>query len=194
MSTVGAGYSVLSTTAEHMDGDHWLDFQVPPPFRSKQIESSDLALSDVCERYEAIDLWIDPDPNAQLLLVGLLDYLRPYEKIGSKLTLIQADVRIGEHIPEELAKWRLPEVKISQVHLEIASAAWRAYCAPTPQDFFSLVSKDLSVLPQLRQALQELLEELPMPATGLGAMEMRMLELISHGKAKPLTFFPAMKS
>jgi hypothetical protein len=48
----------------------------------------------------------------------------------------------------------------------------------------------LSVLPGLRQAVLELLEELPMPATGLGATEMRMLELISAGNARPSDVFP----
>src|SRR4051812_35457509 len=53
-----------------------------------------------------------------------------------------------------------------------ASAAWRAYRAPTPQDWFNLLSKDLSVLPQLPQTVLEVLEELPSDATGLRATEM----------------------
>ena len=47
-----------------------------------------------------------------------------------------------------------------------------------------------TVLPQLRQSVLELLEELPMDATGLGATEMRMLELISAGNAGPFDVFP----
>jgi hypothetical protein len=39
----------------------------------------------------------------------------------------------------------------------------------------------------------ELLEELPMDATGLGATEMRMLELISAGNAGPFDVFPGDK-
>ena len=39
----------------------------------------------------------------------------------------------------------------------------------------------------------ELLEELPMRATGLGATEMRMLELISEGNAGPFDVFPGHK-
>ena len=67
-------------------------------------------------------------------------------------------------------------------HLEAASMAWQAYRQPTPQHWFNLLDKDLSVLPQLRQTVLELLEELPMAATGLGATEMRMLELIAAGR------------
>jgi hypothetical protein len=53
-----------------------------------------------------------------------------------------------------------------------------------------LLSKDLTVLPRLRQTVVELLEELPMRATGLGATEMRMLELISQGYIHPFDLFP----
>jgi hypothetical protein len=42
----------------------------------------------LCESFDAVDLWIDPDPNAQLILVWLLDYFRSYEAITSKLNLV----------------------------------------------------------------------------------------------------------
>jgi hypothetical protein len=67
---------------------------------------------------------------------------------------------------------------------------WRAYRQPTPQDWFNLLGKDLSVLPQLPQTVLELLDELPMDATALGATEMWMLELISAGNAGPFDVFP----
>jgi hypothetical protein len=169
-------------------GSHWLDF-----VRARyleEIQGKDLGLIDLCERCETIELWIDPEPNAQLTLIWLLDYLRHHGKTASKLTLVQADVRIGNHPPEEVARWRLPAVKILNDHVETASAAWQAYRAATPQGWFNLLGKDLSVLPQLQQAAVELLEELPLDTTGLGATEMRMLELISAGNAGPFDVFP----
>jgi len=169
-------------------GSHWLDYQ--PRRYLEAIGAKDLGLIDVCERCETIELWVDPEPNAQLTLVWLLDFLRPHEKIIPKLTLIQADAVIGGHLPEAVATWRLPAVKIRNDHLEQASAAWRAYCAATPQDWFDLLSTDLSILPRLRPAVVKLLEELPMRATGLGATEMRMLQLLSEGIVNPIGLFP----
>jgi hypothetical protein len=65
--------------------------------------------------------------------------------------LVQADAAIGNHPPEELATWRLPAVKILSDHLEQASAAWRAWRAPMPQDWFNLLSKDLGVRRSFRK-------------------------------------------
>lgn len=45
----------------------------------------------------------------------------------------------------------------------------------------NLLSRDLSPLPHLRQGLLDLLEELPSATTGLGATEMRLLELLARG-------------
>jgi len=176
------------STKHGSPGSHWLDF-----VRARyleEIEGKDLGLIDLCERCETIELWIDPDPNAQLTLIWLLDYLRHHAKIASKLTLVQADEAIGGHLPEQVATWRLPAIRILNDHLEQASTAWRAYRAPTPQDWFNLLSKDLSILPNLRRAVVKLLEELPMRATGLGATEMRMLQLLSEGIVNPIGLFP----
>jgi hypothetical protein len=173
-------------------GSHWLDFV--RPLHLKPMQGKSHGLVELCERFEAIDLWIDPDPTAQLALIWLLDHLHHHASTALKLTLVQADVDIGSHPPEELARWRLRAVKILAKRLETASLAWQAYRAPTPQHWFNLLSEDLSVLPQLRQTVLELLEELPLDATGLGATEMRMLELISAGNARPLDVFPGHKT
>jgi hypothetical protein len=170
-------------------GSHWLDIFV----RGRRLDEKggkDLGLIDFCERCETIELWIDPDPNAQLILIWLLDYLHHHRNIASKLVLVQTDDAIGNHLSEEVATWRLPAVKILNGHLEQASAAWQAYRASTPQEWFNLLSRDLSILPRLRPAVVKLLEELPMRATGLGATEMRMLQLLKEGVVKPIGLFP----
>ena len=74
-------------------GSHWLDFVRRPHL--KPIGGKAHGLIDFCERCETIELWADPEPNAQLTLIWLLDYLRHHSNIASKLTLVQADVAIG---------------------------------------------------------------------------------------------------
>jgi hypothetical protein len=161
-----------------------------PGQQLEEARSNGLGLVEFCARFDTIDLWIDPDPNAQLILIWMLEYLRPHEAIVSKLNLVQADVPIGNYPVDEVAEWRIPAIKIRNGHLEMAGSVWQAWRAPTPRDWFNLLSTDLSLLPLLRPAAIALLEELPGLATGLGATEMRMLELISEGNASPPDVFP----
>src|ERR1700754_1640747 len=160
----GLATLLATRSAEHdSPGSHWLDYIHRRHL--EEIGGQDLSLIELCERCETIELWIDPNPNSQLMLIWLLDYLRHHAKTAWKLALVQADVCIGDCTPEELARWRLPAVNILNDHLEAASMAWQAYRQPTPQDWFNLFGKDLSILPQLRHSVLELLEELPMDAT-----------------------------
>lgn len=52
-------------------------------------------LIDTCKDYEIVELWAEPDPNGQLVLLLLLDFLRPHAEVLSKLILFHADIRIG---------------------------------------------------------------------------------------------------
>jgi hypothetical protein len=180
--------SLSTRSTEHDPAlPHWLD---DSGRRHEELRRKGLGLIELCRQCETVELWIDPAPNAQLMLIQLLDHFRSHGKLTSTLTLFQADVVIGEKRPDDLAEWRPPGVKILNDHLEAASVAWQAYRQPTPQHWFNLLAKDLSVLPQLGQTVLELLEELPGPATLLGATEMRILELIAAGKAHPFDVFP----
>ncbi|CAN7342349.1 hypothetical protein LJR220_003033 [Bradyrhizobium sp. LjRoot220] len=161
-----------------------------PQHRLGEFHLKGMGPLDLCERCEAVELWFDPAPNTQLMLAQLLDYLSSRESIVAKLTLFQADVDIAEQAPETISKWQPPGVKISKDHLEAASMAWQAYRQPTPRAWADLLDRDFSVLPQLRLTVPELLEELPMSVTGLGATEMRILELVAAGNATPFDLFP----
>jgi hypothetical protein len=156
----------------------------------QESHGKDLGLLELCQQCEAVELWIDPEPNAQLQLIQLLAHFRSDAKIISKLTLHQAKVRIGNQRPETSSRWRPSSIKVVNDHVDVGNMAWQAYRRPTPQDWFDLLGRDLSVLPQLRQAVLELLEELPMLGAGIGGTEMRMLELISANDAGPFDVVP----
>jgi hypothetical protein len=132
---------------------------------------------------------MEPAPNDQLVLIWLLDYLRSQTKTTG-VVVRHVDAPLGEAGPARLAEWKFAGVEITDDHIEIASLAWQAYQAPTPQPWFNLLTNDLSILPQLSRCVVEMLEELPGCATGLGASELRMLELISAGYVHPFDLFP----
>ena len=124
-------------------------------------------------------------PNDQLVLVWLLDLLRPYKEITTKLSLVYADDSVANYAAEAIAKWKLPAFKVADNHLVMASRAWRAYRAETPEACFDLLMTDLMIFPRLRSALIALLEELPDKVTGLGASEMDMLGCVNEGHTDP---------
>jgi len=169
-------------TSSHGPGCHWSDF-ASRWGRSKNSSRRDVGLAEFCEQYETVELWFDMRPDAQLKLVWLLDYFSSYPEATTRLKLRLVDQEmIGLH-PNAFAKWRPPVFDIREKDLATASAAWQAYRSPTPGACLELLRQDLSGLPLLKPVLHDLLEELPSASTGLGATEMRMLEMIATGYA-----------
>ncbi len=167
------------------EGKHWLDH-----FRRMGIRRStdgNHGLLEFCDGFDSIELWVDPQANAQLIMVWLLDALRPYKDVTSKLSLVQADDGIANYGSESLQKWRLPAPKVTDRHLALASRAWQAWRAPTPEGCFALLMQDTTILPRLRPAIIALLEELPDSLNGVGASEQLMLESLSYGCTDPGT-------
>jgi hypothetical protein len=91
--------------------------------------------------------------------------------------------------PEGLRKWEVPTVDVSKDELETAAVTWQAYRAATPQACVDALARNMSSLLLLRPALHQLLNELPFRTTGLGATEMRMLEMIAWGYANTNPLF-----
>ncbi len=171
-------------SAKHdREGTHWLDHFLRMGIGRSADRSS--GLLKFCDKFDSIELWVDPGPNDQLILIWLLDFLRPYREVTSKLGLVQADVGIANFGTESLNQWKLPVFKITDRHLALASRAWQAFRAPTPQAWFDLLMQDTTILPRLRPAIICLLEELPDSFNGLGASEQLMLESLSYGCTDP---------
>jgi hypothetical protein len=166
-------------------GRHWSDFASRWD-QSKNRSRGDLGLAEFCQQYETVELWFDTDPNAQLQLVWLLDYFRSHPEAVARLKLHLDLAMIGI---DGFEKWQPSAIHVTERELATASAAWRAYRAATPEACFDLLGQDLSALPLLRPALTDLLNELPSNSTGLGATEMRMLELIARGYERTNALF-----
>jgi hypothetical protein len=173
----------------HAPGTHWSDYV--GRWRPAAKARKDFGFIEFCQHCETVELWFDPDPNDQLHLVWLLDYFRSHPEIVARLRLRLVDYDLITATTEELGRWKVPDFDVTKNELETASSTWRAYRATTPEACFELLGKDLSALPLLKPALVDLLEELPSASTGLGATEMRMLELIAWGYANinPLFHF-----
>jgi hypothetical protein len=175
-------------------GAHWSDWGGYWN-QSENGKYRDLSLAEFCQQYETVELWFDMRPEAQLKLVWLLDYFRSYPEAVARLKLRVVDQEMIGLDPGALSRWRPPLINAIEKDIATASAAWQAYRSPTPEACFELIRRDLSALPLLKPVLRDLLEELPSVSTGLGATEMRMLEMIASGYANvnPLLYFEQVR-
>src|SRR5262245_22441963 len=159
---------------------HWSDWGS----RWKHTENRkhrDQSLADFCQHYETVELWFDVGPEDQLKLIWLLDYFRAHPEAVGRLKLRLVDQEMIWIEFNEIRDWSPPIVDVTEKELAIAQAAWQAYRSPTPEACIALLQQDLSALPLLKPVLLDLLAELPSASSGLGASEMRMLEMIARG-------------
>jgi|SRR5450631_2213016 hypothetical protein len=130
---------MLAARTTQKPGSHWLDYGSPPSI--KEVGGRDLGLIELCQRCETVELWMETEPNAKLVLIWLLNYLhsRAEAAIIKNLVLRHVDASLGGATPEELARWRFPSVGVTNDHLEIATLAWQAYREPAPRAWFNLL-------------------------------------------------------
>ena len=134
-------------------------------------------LPDMCRVHDRVELWIDPDPNAQLVLVQLLDWLGHRPEIAPRLWLKQAEAALGERRPGD---WVFPPRPVDAADVALASRAWAAFGASTPAAWAAMRNDpELHRLAGLRRAVEQSLDELP-DHTGLGATARRILGLIER--------------
>jgi hypothetical protein len=169
-------------------GLHWLDDT--PLWRLNESGVKGHGLVELLSECDSAELWMGPEPNAQLILLWLLDQCSSEDAALSKIGIRQLNGAVGALDPDQLAKLTPSIAKPAQDHFDLASRAWRAYRAQTPQAWFDLLKTDSNLLPQLEQCAVELLDELPGVATGLGATEARILELVVPGEVPPTGVFP----
>jgi hypothetical protein len=154
--------------------------------RSENRQHRDLSLADFCQYHETVELWFDGRPEDQLILIWLFDYFRTHPESVARLRLRLVD---RDMIGPDEADWSPPVVDVTKKELATAQAAWQAYRSPTPEACVDLLQRDLSALPLLKPVLLDLLAELPSASTGLGATEMRMLEMIGRGYSRTNDLF-----
>ena len=134
-------------------------------------------LPDVCREYDRVALWVDPDANAQLLLLQLLDWLGSIPDIAPRLWLKQAESGLGARRPGD---WALPARAVEAEDVALARHAWAAFRTPTPEAWAALLNDaGAGRLPGLRPAVLQTLRELP-DASGLGATERRLIHLVER--------------
>ncbi|MBR0754166.1 hypothetical protein JQ604_18430 [Bradyrhizobium jicamae] len=169
----------LDARSDQGPGWHWTDWN-PKVGSPRPVRSRHIAFTEYCARYDLIELWFDSTVEDQLQLIWLLDFFESHPETAAKLKLrlIGFDLIMLERAPDLK---HVPLADISPQELRTASMCWQAYRATTPEACIAVLKQNLSAFPLLRPALLDLIQELPSRITGLGATEIRLLELIGAG-------------
>ncbi len=158
----------------------------PPPDREAvmrifgRVPGSTEGLKALCQNFDRVELWFDPDAESQLALALMLDYLRKDSQSIGNLTLVYPDVRLAEMMPESAISLRPPSEEVTNAHLELASQVWGAWQSSAPEDLASLLEEETSILPFVERTLLRLLDELPARNNGLAASELILLKLVGE--------------
>ncbi|WP_245266609.1 hypothetical protein [Bradyrhizobium sp. WSM1743] len=150
------------------DEIHWSNFVRRSPFVSDEVRARPLlGVIETCG-VDLIDLCFDPEPNSQLQLSWILDYLRSEPSITENLKLRYVDFDLRRADPAELRHRDVQQFDIAESDFGIANMAWEAYRGPTPELCAGLLDRPLGKLSFFKPALEALLAELPSPTRGWG--------------------------
>ena len=163
----------------------------------KDLLQQEAALERFTEHDETI-LWFEHDLFCQINLIYLLDWFskRPVDKTRLSLICVGEfpgveDFRgLGQLTGEQLASLFGTRHEVTTEELGLAARAWAAYVSDNPQPIAQLIDEESSALPFLKAALRLHLMRFPSATNGLGRVENKALEMISHGPVGFKSLFP----
>ncbi len=162
------------------DTDHWEVEITGSVVAGKLADELRLALN-----HDIIEIWIDPNPNGQLIGLQLIDWLGQEQQAASKLRVCFLEQMLGEQTPEAIARFEPSLLPVDDQILGTAAAGWSAYRQPTPCAWFDLKSTDVTAITKLSHTVELMLRELPDARSGLLGTQHDILTLVSKGFDTP---------
>ncbi len=136
--------------------------------------------------FDHVEVWADPEPNSQLLLLQILDLFKDDSATLEKCHLVHLTWRLGENRPEFVANWNLHPTPLDLSIHEMAVDCWYRLRQETPELWFDLLDKGIvRQLPNLRFAILRMLQELPWVGSGLTRTQSELLNLVARGEQTP---------
>ncbi len=143
-------------------------------------------------KFDETVLWFEHDLFDQLQLIQILSWFHGRRIGTAKLSIVITGEYIGEKM--DLPKYFRSRKKVSAAQLELAKAAWTAFCSKDPRDIVETISSGtsrLSCLPYLAASLKRHLEQFPSAENGLSRTERQILEAVKSGVRSPKAIFQA---
>ena len=140
--------------------------------------------------HDEVVLWFEHDLCDQLQLIQLLAWFADRDLRDTLLSLININSfpgvepfhGLGQLTGAQLLSLLPTRRPVTAAQLQHASAAWKAFCDPSPTPLAALLSAHISPLPFLAPAVHRLLEEYPSLENGLSRAERHLLEAADSGE------------
>jgi hypothetical protein len=166
----------------------WLTYGVDLNECGQDLRAQEAKLASFSEHDEVV-LWFEYDLFCQIHLIYLLGWFGRQQLGDTKLSLIcigefpgkKTFRGLGELTAAELASLFPMRQQVTRAQLDMATAAWQAYCSAGPTDIEKVLETDTSSLPFLAASLRAHLRRFPSNKNGLGRIEDRALELVGKG-------------
>lgn len=152
-------------------------------------------------KYDEIVLWFEHDMADQLQLIQIFHWFKRQRLDKTRLSLVSVDAfpgvtpfyGLGQLTGKQLAELFPQRKAVTEQQLATGYEAWEAFCAPEPIALLNLVSRDLSALRFLKNALRRFLEEYPSLSNGLSRTERQILFAAAAGRRKRVEIYQAAK-
>lgn len=144
-------------------------------------------IGQALDEFDAVELWVDPDANSQLIMLQILHYVASQANSTSKIALVNLTSALGGKCPEHVAEWNLVTTPILDKMVDVAAKCWVALGERTPEPWFELSKKaDISYFPFLPFAMGRALQELPSTRNGLSRSQSEILEFVAGDEKSAL--------
>jgi hypothetical protein len=125
------------------------------------------------KQYDEVVLWFGSTSLCQLSLAQILTWFQ--SRILGQRTISLVTAYGGTLKPEQLIGPYQARKSITLEQFRIAGRFWTAFTAPEPMALQRLLAADLRPLPELRNTIEELLQEYPSRYDGLSRFERKLL-------------------
>lgn len=154
------------------------------PLASEVVKLDEARVLSRLDAGDRSEIYVDTDPNSQLLMTLLLAKAHAAGLDCRKIHLLHGPVRWG-HVDASTPPYTAASpVEVEDAHMAAATAIWSAYTSPAPEAWLNLSHEVRAHFPSMHRTWDALLDDLPRPDTGLGACERLVLESVSAGHCR----------
>lgn len=136
------------------------------------------------ERFDAIELWLEPSLNSHIHVFQILTILEKMPNLARKLYINHTAEVVAGMNERLLMAAKDNQVQTTRQTFDEASIYWTAYRSGTPEKLVGLINKKSGTFPFFQKILKRFVLQLPLEPTGLRLVDRQILKYVNQGMDK----------